>query len=96
MTKNNITKDKKIAQRIHAKRRAEQRFGLTLNRRDMRQIVLNIQSRNPELAQFVSRTSNRVTLWRIYWDGGWYKVVYDTNRGTLVSFLPESDITSNE
>ena len=88
-----MTNQKRICQRIHAKRRAEQRFGLTLNRRDMRQIVLNIQSGDVELARFISRQSNRVTLWNVRWDGNWYRVVYDTTRGTLVSVLPHD---SNE
>lgn len=79
---------KHVAQRIHAKRRAQQRYGLTLNRQQMRELVAQIQNGK---GIFLERQSLRVTLWRVEFEGRKCKVVYDSRRGVIVSFLPFED-----
>lgn len=85
MAQPNTASQKQVAQRIHAKKRAAQRYGLVLNRGQLRQIVQLIQE---ERGVFLERQSLRVTLWQIEWEGRLCKVVYDSQRKNVVSFLP--------
>lgn len=77
--------NKRIAQRIHAKRRASERYGLTLNRHEMRGIVTQIRRGK---AKFLSRESNRLTHWIAKIHGNDTRIVYDSERHTIVTFLP--------
>jgi hypothetical protein len=76
------------AQRVHAKRRAHARYGLTLNRRDLRAIVDQIQRGR---ARLIERQSNRLTLWIVTLRGQRTRVVYDAHRHSVVTFLPPTD-----
>ena len=77
-------KGKSRALFIHAKNRAKERFGIDMNADVHREIVDIIQKNK---AKFVQRQSNRVTIWDV--DYRYYKlrVVYDKNRGQVVTFL---------
>jgi hypothetical protein len=77
---------KKVAQRRHAKRRAAERYGLELNRHDMRTLVEQIQHGD---AEFIERQSLRVSVWWVTVGGKRCRVVYDRLRKTIVTFLPE-------
>lgn len=79
--------DKKLAQRIHAKYRAQQRYGLSLNRHDLRRLVDQIQAGN---AQVIKRSSLRVSVLELAIDGLVFRVVYDHKRKNIVTFLPPS------
>lgn len=70
---------------MHAKKRAEQRYGVTLNRHGLRDLVEDIRSGR---AQFVERQSNRITLWFVQLGDKTARAVYDKQRGTIVTFLP--------
>lgn len=72
------------AQRAHAFRRARERFDLHLTQNDHAQIVRAIQGGK---AKFVERQSHRVTLWDINYSGEDLRVVYDSQRKELVTFL---------
>lgn len=77
---------KKNAQRVHARRRMRQRFGIELGEVRRRSIVQAIQSGR---ARFVRRQSCRVTLWRVEVDGVEVAIVYDSKRKEIVTILPE-------
>lgn len=73
------------AQRIHARRRALERYELDLNRHDLREVVESIQAGK---ATFVRRQSLRVSIWEVTVKGQACRVVYDKLRKTIVTFLP--------
>lgn len=71
--------------RIHAKRRAAERFGLDLNREKLQAIVKEIQSGT---ADFVDRQSCTVTRYRVVVDGVPVIAVYDKKRKAVRTVLP--------
>jgi hypothetical protein len=73
------------AQRRHAKLRAQERYGLSLNRIDLREIAGLIQQGK---AVFLRRQSLRVSHWLVEVGGKSARVVYDRKRKTVVTFLP--------
>lgn len=77
--------DKKLAQRIHAKRRAAERYGLTINRQTQRDWIQLISD---EKAVMVNKPSNRVRIYLIEHEGKTIKVVFDRIRRTIVTCLP--------
>lgn len=84
---NNYSKTK--CQRLHAKKRASERYDLELNRKQLDQIVELIQTNQ---AFFIKRRSNRITLFQVYFEDQWLKVVYDSVRKNIVTFLPQKKI----
>jgi len=76
---------KKRAQRIHAKRRAVERYGSELSNSKLNEICKSIQSNK---GTFLGRSSHRTTIWEVNYNNIVYKVVYDKNRKSIVSFLP--------
>lgn len=77
--------DKRIAQRAHTRRRAQERYGVKLNKAAMAALIARIQSNR---AKFVERQSNRITVWEVEHQSKRMRVVYDTKRGTIVTCLP--------
>lgn len=76
---------KRKSQKVHAKRRFIQRFGLFLSDQQYEQIVRDIQSQK---AQFIEKQSNRVTLWRVIVEDNEVVVVYDKERKSISTVLP--------
>lgn len=76
---------KKRAQRIHAKRRCRERYGISLGRKKYYEIIRMIRSGN---SQVVKRKSNRTTIHNIKYKGLDMTVVYDKKRGQIATFLP--------
>jgi hypothetical protein len=72
-------------QRKHAKRRAFERFGLTLHADAQQQIVRSIQNRE---ARLIRRQSRRVLVFEVEHEGQKLPVVYDCKRKTIVTVLP--------
>ena len=70
----------------HAKKRAEERYGVNLNKHARREIVQMIKSQQ---ADFVSKQSNNRSLWRVTYQGEPLNVVYDRQRGTMCTVLPK-------
>lgn len=79
-------KHKKVAQRFHAKKRATQRYGLTLTTEKQQAIVRLIQLGR---GRFIRNQSNRVSVWAVEYGGMILPVVYDKNRKVLVTVLPQ-------
>jgi len=69
-------------ERLHCKRRALERFGLSLNHKDMAEMAKMIQSGK---AEFIRKRTNRVTLWKITYRDNLMTVVYDNKRHSVVS-----------
>ena len=78
-------KTKAECQKLHALRRAAERYGAQLTGADLGRMVALIQSNQ---STFVSRTSLRAVKHIVPYKGIDYLVVYDHNRCTIASFLP--------
>jgi hypothetical protein len=74
------------AQILHARRRAKERFDLELTPKLRRQLIADIQAGR---AWFVYRQSNRVSIWRVAVGKLTARVVYDSVRKSIVTFLPK-------
>lgn len=80
-------KKTKHAVEMHAKKRAEERYGVSLNSEDRRDIVKMIQ--NGE-ADFVAKQSNTRSLFKVDFEGSPLNVVYDKARHALRTVLPQN------
>ena len=76
---------KKLSERIHTKRRLQERYGLDLNRHELRKLVIQIQDAT---AEFLETQTNRISLWRVKHDEVSIDVVYDKKRGEIITALP--------
>lgn len=77
---------KKVAQRIHARRRLQERYNISLNRHQIRDIVAMVK--NAKGVKTISRQSLRTSVKEVTYQGHLLRFVYDHNRGTIVTFLP--------
>lgn len=77
--------NKKRALRVHAKRRAQSRYGLTINKFRRRQIICLVQGRK---GVFLKEHSKRVSEWKIVFEGKELRLLYDRNRKEIITFLP--------
>lgn len=75
----------------HAKDRAEERLGISLNHDDRREIVKMIQT-DHENASFIAKTSTSRTLWKVNYEDTNLNVVYDKTRHALCSVLPTNAV----
>ncbi len=73
------------AERIHAKRRAEERYGVTLNKHDYKEISKSIMRGEQAV---LKRQSLARTIYLIDYQGQQLKAVYDKKRHQVVTFLP--------
>lgn len=80
---------KKMAEKIHAKRRAKERYDLELNRHSLKDLVKLVQSCT---GIFIRKKSNRVSNWLINYQGKDLLVSYDKIRKTIITFLPLESI----
>lgn len=80
--------NKQKAQRIHAKRRAYERYGLQLNKASYQDIVKLIQIGQTVC---VERQSSRISVHELVYQGAKMRVVYDKTRKTIATFLPGDD-----
>lgn len=76
---------KKANQLMHAKRRLLERHRIVLTR-PLRQRILN--DIRGGAAEFLGRQSRRVTAWEVEIEGRKVKVLYDSVRHGLITFLP--------
>lgn len=75
---------KQQSQRIHAMRRALERFEVSLTRAQYNLLVDQIQQKQAEM---VLTISNRLTIYRLALDGREAHALYDKRRHTIVTFL---------
>lgn len=76
---------KKNAQRLHARRRAAERFGVHLTNEAEREILDKITSGK---ATFIRKESHRVSVFGVIFAGKETVVVYDRERKTIVTLMP--------
>ena len=74
------------SQRKHAFRRFSSRFDDELKQEDYENAINSIKTGK---AQFFDRQSNRITRWKAEIRGIPVIAVYDTSRGTIVTFITE-------
>lgn len=78
---------KSHAQRMHAKKRAWQRYMLDINQSLYKELVDNIK--NQRFAYPIERQSHRVTTYLVKVWESWYPVAFDKLRKEIVTFLPQ-------
>lgn len=76
---------KAASQEMHALRAAKKRYGVEVGLLGMCEIRAQIQEGRSRLLE---RQSNRVAIHQVHWAGRPMVVVYDSQRHTLVTFLP--------
>jgi hypothetical protein len=76
---------KRLSLRRHAQRRAKERYGLLINKRERREIIGMIRE---EKASFIQRHSLRVSEFSVSYMGRDVRVLYDKKRHELITFLP--------
>lgn len=81
-----MTKKKKASQEEHFKRRMRERFGISISRKRYDELVGLIKSNK---ATLLEKQSLRVNKYKITIDSKDYIVIYDKNRKTLVTVLPQ-------
>lgn len=77
---------KSVNQRVHAKRRASERYGLIINKEMLKECIAMIQNNK---AKFLCKTSRTRSLFELTIQGKCVKVVYDKIRKNIATFLPE-------
>ena len=70
----------------HAKKRAEQRYNVLLNRQDRRVIATKIRDNN---SIFIGRTTNTKSIHLVKYKDEEYIAVYSSSTNCLVTFLPK-------
>ena len=76
----------------HARRRAAERYGLTLTDADCRRITKRIRS-GPPLSVRVGHGRERTrVVAAVRWKGEWVLVVYDAKTDYLITFLPAWEV----
>lgn len=84
---------KSVRQQRHALQRLSQRYDKNGDPAFLHRLVNEIKN---DKAEFVARSSARVTIWIVELDGIKYRVVYDRNRKMIATFLPmERDYIGN-
>lgn len=78
--------NKAVCQRAHAKKRLAQRFDLQINRFQIRDLVAQIQQGKTRLLE---KQSNRISVQLVIYSERKLAVVYDKERKTIVTFLPD-------
>jgi hypothetical protein len=78
-------------QRYHAKKRALERFDISLTTADLDKVVQTIQEGN---AAFITKQSHRISVFSILINEKKMNVVYDKVRKTIVTFLTDDMIAT--
>jgi hypothetical protein len=73
--------------KAHLRKRAEQRYGLSLGKEAVREINSKIQNNQ---AEFVERQSYSRSLWKVEHGGQVLNVVYNNNLHTACTVLPRN------
>lgn len=81
--------DKKSAQMHHARQRAIQRYDLEFDQAMHTTFLQAIQSCNTKKAVKLWQQSNRISIFKVWFDERWIPVVYDRQRKQVVTFLPK-------
>lgn len=77
--------------RQHAKQRASERYGVSLTKEALREMVSLIQRQKFPEVKFLRKHSVRVTEWSVDWNGTRFRVLYDKHRKTIATVLPPKE-----
>lgn len=77
--------DKRACQRLHAKKRARQRYGINLNSALNRAIIKGIQGGEYRVLAGISNTRS---VFEVCIENRYIAIVYDNVRKNVVTFLP--------
>jgi hypothetical protein len=80
---------KNICERIHAKRRAYQRYGLSFNRKDYFNIINLIKTGK---SKQICKQSNTRSIKKVNYNNIDLYLVYDKLRGEIATFLDENQV----
>lgn len=72
----------------HARKRAKERYGIQLTKELCRRIIAAIQSSDSNRRKLVVKQSLLRTVFDVPIDGQTFRVVYDTKRHCIATFLP--------
>lgn len=75
---------KKTCQKLHARKRFNERFGVFLKKNDYNIIVNNIEK---EKYDFLENQSWRISVWQGMVQGHETIIIYDSKRKSIVTFL---------
>lgn len=87
-TKNKKHPRKDKGQRIHFKKRLFERYGLNINREEMTDLVKQITDGK---AYFVRKSTNRISIFIVTYQGKEITVAYDKGRKQVVSAIPSEE-----
>ena len=76
--------NKRHSQRVHARQRFQERFGIDLNQAKRQEIVGMIKGRK---ATFILHQTNRMSLWDVALDHQVIRVAYDQTRQEVVTAM---------
>jgi hypothetical protein len=82
-------KKKAVNQIIHACRRANERYGLLVPQDRNRELVRMIQHHE---GRCVGRNTCRLSVWELAVDGVLCRVLYDSHRKNVVTFMPQQTL----
>ena len=77
---------KRDGQKIHAKKRALQRYGIDVNSKLLHELIKQIQSGK---SNYLERKTHRISIHLVHYEGKSFKVAYDKTRQNICSFLPK-------
>lgn len=88
---------KKEAERLHAQRRLQERYGIALSGKEYKGVIRCITSstRTNPTATLIERQSQRVSVWLVPFRDTVLKAVFDVNRSEIITFLPHENYTEN-
>lgn len=76
---------KRIAERMHTKMRLVKRYDMVVNRAQLKEMVDKIRNGKSKL---LYRSSNNRSVWLVPYNNRAIKVVYDNQRGEIITVLP--------
>jgi len=74
------------AERLHAKQRFLERYGINFNRHMRRDFEILIKTKQTHL---IKKQSNRTSIHDVIYGGEVYRVVWDKKRQTVITVLPD-------
>lgn len=79
----------------HVCERLEERFNITINKKTLKKLNLNIQGiENSIPCMFIKKRSNRVSEWLILVNNRWTVCYYDKHKNSIVTFI-DNNILEN-
>ena len=72
----------------HTNERLEERFNITISKKDLCKLNKNIQGIDKTIpCMFIKHKSNRLSMWLILVNNRWAVCYYDKNKNSIVTFV---------